>query len=86
MQTITTIGLDIAKSVFQVHGGDAAARLQDLTKDYSCEAVISENIQKATDLNLANFAAHEVQVRGRQASVQVYTIKCIRMLQSALEL
>jgi hypothetical protein len=24
MQTITTIGLDIAKSVFQVHGADAA--------------------------------------------------------------
>src|SRR4029078_12663180 len=26
MQTVTTIGLDIAKSVFQVHGADAAAR------------------------------------------------------------
>ena len=26
MQTITTIGLDIAKSVFQVHGFDAAGR------------------------------------------------------------
>jgi len=26
MQTITTIGLDIAKSVFQVHGVDAAWR------------------------------------------------------------
>jgi len=25
MQTITTIGLDIAKSVFQVHGIDAGA-------------------------------------------------------------
>jgi adenylate cyclase len=62
-----------------------AARLQDLTKDYSCEAVISEIIQKATDLNLANFAAYDMQVRGRQAPVQVYTIKSIRMLQSALE-
>jgi transposase len=27
MQTITTIGLDIAKSVFQVHGVDAAGQL-----------------------------------------------------------
>ena len=26
MQTVTTIGLDIAKSVFQVHGVDAQAR------------------------------------------------------------
>ena len=27
MQTVTTIGLDIAKSVFQVHGVDAAGQL-----------------------------------------------------------
>ena len=27
MQAITTIGLDIAKSVFQVHGVDAAGQL-----------------------------------------------------------
>ena len=27
MQTITTIGLDIAKSVFQVHGVDTASRI-----------------------------------------------------------
>jgi transposase len=27
MQTITTIGLDIAKSVFQVHGVDAEGNL-----------------------------------------------------------
>ena len=27
MQSITTIGLDIAKSVFQVHGIDAAGRV-----------------------------------------------------------
>ena len=27
MQTITTIGLDIAKTVFQVHGVDAAGQM-----------------------------------------------------------
>ena len=27
MQTITTIGLDIAKSVFQVHGADAGGQV-----------------------------------------------------------
>jgi hypothetical protein len=27
MQTITTIGLDIAKSVFQVHGTDATGQV-----------------------------------------------------------
>ena len=29
MQTVTTIGLDIAKSVFQVHGVDAAGQVID---------------------------------------------------------
>lgn len=27
MQTVTTIGLDVAKSVFQVHGADAAGQV-----------------------------------------------------------
>jgi hypothetical protein len=27
MQTVTTIGFDIAKSVFQVHGADAAGQV-----------------------------------------------------------
>jgi transposase len=31
MQSITTIGLDIAKSVFQVHGVDAAGQVVMLT-------------------------------------------------------
>jgi len=29
MQSISTIGLDISKSVFQVHGGDAAGQVVD---------------------------------------------------------
>ena len=38
MQTITTIGLDIAKSVFQVHGVDAAGQVsirRQLKRRYS---------------------------------------------------
>jgi transposase len=29
MQTVTTIGLDIAKSVFQIHGIDAGGQVWD---------------------------------------------------------
>jgi len=61
-----------------------AARLQDLTKDYSCEVVISEIVRRTANLNLGNFAAHEVQVRGRQAAVQVYTINSIGSLKLAM--
>ena len=38
MQTITTIGLDIAKSVFQVHGVDAGGQA-------ICEAVTRANMR-----------------------------------------
>ena len=33
MQTITTVGLDIAKSVFQVHGVDAEGNVVILPRD-----------------------------------------------------
>jgi transposase len=32
MQTITTVGLDIAKSVFQIHGVDAGGQVVILRK------------------------------------------------------
>ena len=44
MQTITTIGLDIAKSVFQVHGVDAAGEVvirRQLKRRY-CLGVLPE--------------------------------------------
>jgi hypothetical protein len=39
MQTITTIGLDIAKSVFQVHGVDAAGQV--IIRRHSCVRALS---------------------------------------------
>jgi hypothetical protein len=36
MQTTTTIGLDIAKSVFQVHGADAAGEVVVRDMSGSC--------------------------------------------------
>jgi transposase len=45
MQSISTIGLDIAKSVFQVHGVDAAGQVvlrrqlrQRVSRDFYCIA------------------------------------------------
>ena len=43
MQAITTIGLDIAKSVFQVHGVDAAGQVNSpSTEAPLCPGVLSE--------------------------------------------
>ena len=45
MEAITTIGLDIAKSVFQVHGVDAAGnvRCPSATEAPECSGVLSED-------------------------------------------
>jgi transposase len=43
MQTMTTIGLDIAKSVFQVHGVDAGGQVivrRQLKRRKRCSATI----------------------------------------------
>ena len=52
-----------------------AARLQDLTKDYGCELVVSEIVAATAEIDLAAFAAHEVQVRGREAPLGVRVIR-----------
>jgi hypothetical protein len=41
MQTITTIGLDIAKSAFQVHGVDATGQVSHQVTKSTFEALAS---------------------------------------------
>lgn len=65
--------------------GDAvhvAARLQDLTKDYECQIVVSEAVGIAAEIDLAAFADHEVHVRGRAAPLSVRVIKAAASLVS----
>jgi hypothetical protein len=42
MQTFTTIGLDIAKSVFQVHGVDAAGQVVVRRRLKRCTSAVGE--------------------------------------------
>jgi transposase len=52
MQTITTIGLDIAKSVFQVHGVDAEGKViirRQLKRRYT--PVVSRAAQRLQPIN-----------------------------------
>ena len=58
--------------------GDAvnvASRLQELSKSFGCEAVISEDVHLKSGLNLAAFALMEAKARGRAGTLQV---RCIR--------
>jgi adenylate cyclase len=57
-----------------------AARLQDLTKEYSCEVLVSDVVARTAELDLSAFPMHTVQVRGREAQLDVWLIKTARDL------
>lgn len=52
---------------------NVAARLQDMTKALSCEAIISEDILKTANLAAGNLHRVEVPIRGRVEPLVVYT-------------
>jgi hypothetical protein len=59
MQAVTTIGLDIAKSVFQVHGVDAAGKIlirRRRTIEASCRALRLEIETNARRKDLSSYS------------------------------
>jgi Transposase DDE domain group 1 len=52
MQAVTTIGLDIAKSVFQIHGVDAAGNV-----------IVRRQLKRRTRLSCRTFAANFVRLQ-----------------------
>jgi adenylate cyclase len=52
-----------------------AARLQDLTKEYDCQAVVSDVVGETAGISLSEFPAHDVQLRGRETPQTVRVIK-----------
>jgi adenylate cyclase len=52
-----------------------AARLQDLTKDYGCEIVVSEAVGATAGIDLTTFPHHSIRIRGRDAPLTVRVIK-----------
>jgi len=66
-QTITAIG-DTANT---------AARLESLTKEYSCALVVSRRAAEAAGLDVAGQKLHEAPVKGKVQSVQFYALQTI---------
>jgi adenylate cyclase len=57
--------------------GDAvntASRLQELTKDYGCELVVSEATVSRAGLDLAGVPSHEIEIRGKRETLAVRTV------------
>jgi hypothetical protein len=57
MQTITTIGFDIAKSVFQVHGVDAFFRLMTKSNLIGCCTGWSAGLDRPISITAINVAS-----------------------------
>jgi adenylate cyclase len=49
---------------------NVAARLQDLTKPLGCEVLMSEEVYVGAGFASGRLPAHEIDVRGREATVR----------------
>lgn len=57
---------------------NVASRLQDLTKEYACQLVISEQVALQAGVNVASLPRHELTVRNRREALSVYIIKDVQ--------
>ncbi len=64
-----------------------ASRLEQLTKEYDCELVITEEVARRAGIDAQELPRHELTLRNRAGALAVYTIARVAMLpagQSAL--
>jgi adenylate cyclase len=59
---------------------NVASRLQDLTKEYQCQLVISEEVARQAKLDTTLLQRHEVTVRNRGEALAIFAVKEPRML------
>ena len=53
---------------------NTASRLEELTKRYECELIISEEVARLAGLDVRAFPAHELEIRNRRAPLTVRLI------------
>jgi len=53
---------------------NVASRLQDLTKEYACSLVISEEVGKQAGLDVAGLPRHAITVRNRREALAIFVI------------
>ena len=78
---IGRMGRGVAKYLTAV--GDTvhvASRLQDLTKQYKCQLIISESVAQSAGLDVAGFPRQELTVRNRIEPIAIHTIENVESL------
>ena len=59
---------------------NVASRLQDLTKEYSCQLIISEQVAKQAGLAVSAFPRHELTVRNRREALAIFVVEDVETL------
>ena len=59
-----------------------ASRLQDLTKEYQCQLVISEQLAAYAGLDVSPFARHELRVRNRGEPIVIRVIEDVQAVET----
>ena len=59
---------------------NVASRLQDLTKEFSCHLVISEEVAQQAGLNVSGIARHEITVRNRREALAIFVVDDVAAL------
>ena len=62
---------------------NVASRLQDLTKEFACHLVVSEEVARQAGLNTVALARHEVTVRNRRETLAIFVVEDVAALESA---
>ena len=59
-----------------------ASRLQDLTKEYQCQLVISEQLAASAGLDVSPFPRHELRVRNRGEPIVIRVIEDVQAVEA----
>jgi adenylate cyclase len=65
---------------------NVASRLQDSTKEYQCQMVISEVVAQQSGLIIADLPRHELTVRNRREALAIYAVDDVSQIADRLRL
>ena len=63
---------------------NVASRLQDLTKEYTCQLVVSNEVARQAGLNMADLPRHELTVRNRREALAIFVVKDVLQIADRL--
>ena len=63
---------------------NVASRLQDLTKEYSCQLIVSDVVVAMAGLDTNGFKRHELTVRNRREALAIFVVENVKQLDNTV--